>query len=56
MTDAPPLLCDLCPEPAIAVSPGTEPEILMGFPIEAGEPRRQWCATHWPNRPMEQAA
>jgi hypothetical protein len=56
MTDAPPLLCDLCPEPAIAVSPGTEPEMLMGFPLQAGEPRRQFCIRHWPNRPLEQAA
>ena len=54
--DAPFLLCDLCPEPAIAVAPGMEPEMLMGFALDAGEPRRQFCLRHWPNRPAEQAA
>ena len=54
--DMPSLLCDLCPEPAIAFVAGTEPVMLLGFALDAGEPRRQWCQTHWPNRPMERAA
>jgi hypothetical protein len=42
------MTCDTCTAPAIAVAPGTEPEVCDLFRITRGEPVRAWCARCWP--------
>jgi hypothetical protein len=41
-------LCDTCPAPAIAVSPGSEPERCAVALLARGQPVRCYCAAHWP--------
>lgn len=38
--------CDQCPEPAIAIAPGTE-RIYELFLLSRGVPLRCWCVEHW---------
>ena len=38
--------CDLCPEAAIAIAPGSEP-IHELFLLYRGVPIRCWCREHW---------
>ncbi len=42
-----PLLCDVCQNAAIAVSPGTS-EVRNRFLLRRPVPRRQWCLACWP--------
>jgi len=44
------LTCDLCPSPAIAVAPGSEPVACVGIVVARGVKRRAWCALHWKQR------
>lgn len=39
--------CDLCPAPAIAFLPGSEPVARVGIVVCRGEKRRAWCLACW---------
>jgi hypothetical protein len=41
------LQCDLCPSPAIAVAPGSEPVACVGIVVARGVKRRAWCLRCW---------
>lgn len=46
MVSASVTICDQCPEPAIAIAPGTE-EIRELFLLSRGVAMRCWCRDHW---------
>jgi hypothetical protein len=47
MTDT--LVCSHCAAPAVAVAPGTVPNVACDlFLLTRGEPMRAWCRTCWP--------
>ena len=48
-------VCDLCPAPAVAVSPGAEP-VRELFVLARGEPVRCWCLACWTQRFGQEAA
>jgi hypothetical protein len=41
------ICCLLCPAPAVAVAPGSEPEVVAHVRLTRGEPTRAWCMAHW---------
>jgi hypothetical protein len=41
------LQCDLCPAPAMAFLPGSEPAVCDLFALTRGEKRRAWCLRCW---------
>jgi hypothetical protein len=42
--------CGVAEAVVMAVTPGSEPVCILGFPIEAGEPERRYCLGCWLSR------
>ncbi|EKN01095.1 MULTISPECIES: hypothetical protein [unclassified Acidocella] len=49
MTGAPPSIftCTTCAAPAVALRPGTAPQMVVGIITSRGEPSEAWCMRHW---------
>lgn len=41
------MTCDLCPAPAMAFLPGSEPATCAGIVVTRGVKRRAWCLACW---------